>query len=85
MSFATRVLASCQHVATKIFRAAVIILLVCVALPLVIGWWCLYVAVMAHAAISVAIWGPPTLFRYEEEENAHDHDNHKPDGNPEHT
>ncbi len=74
MSVATRVLASCKHVTTKILRAAVILVMVCLAIPIVLGWWCIYLGVAAHIVISIGIWGPPKLFRYEEEENAHDHD-----------
>ncbi len=70
--FVTRVLAACRRSATLILRAAFIVVLVCFAIPFVIGWWCLYLGAAVYTVISIAVYGPPSLFRYEEE-SAHDH------------
>ena len=73
MSFAARVRDSGKYVVTRILRAAFLVVVVCLAVPFVLAWWFLYAVVAVRTVIAIAIWGPPTLFRYEEEDKAHDH------------
>jgi hypothetical protein len=73
MSFATSARAALRRVATRILRAAFLVVVVCLAVPFVLAWWFLYAVVAVRTVVAIAIWGPPALFRYEEDEKPHDH------------
>ena len=73
MPFVTRALAACRHVASRLSRAATIVAMVCLAIPLMLFGWCFWLTVYAFCAFMLIVSGPPRLFRYEEQHENHEH------------